>query len=48
MAGDLTVWPAGFDVRAAGVVVAAAPGAEPDNPLPAAALTRQAPPLRSA
>jgi hypothetical protein len=47
LASDLTVWPAGFDVRAAGVVVAADPGAEPDDPLPAAALTRQAPRLRS-
>ncbi|WP_037973122.1 pentapeptide repeat-containing protein [Streptomyces sp. NRRL WC-3742] len=47
LASDLTVWPTGFDAHAAGVVLAADPGAEPDNPLPAAAITRQAPPLAS-
>ncbi|MFI6144463.1 pentapeptide repeat-containing protein [Streptomyces sp. NPDC051109] len=47
MASDLTIWPVGFEVQTAGVVVAEDPGAEPDNLLPAAALTRQAPPLRS-
>ncbi|MFF4490332.1 pentapeptide repeat-containing protein [Streptomyces sp. NPDC001544] len=48
LASDLTIWPNGFDAQAAGVVVTADPGAEPDNALPAAAITRQAPPLRSA
>ncbi|MFE2068489.1 pentapeptide repeat-containing protein [Streptomyces sp. NPDC059467] len=48
LASDLTVWPAGFDAQSAGVAVTADPGAEPDNPLPAAALTRRVPPLRSA
>ncbi|MGW1374503.1 pentapeptide repeat-containing protein [Streptomyces sp. NPDC002446] len=48
LASDLTVWPTGFDVRTAGVVVTADPGTEPDNLLPAAAITRQAPPLQSA
>ncbi|WP_245883169.1 pentapeptide repeat-containing protein [Streptomyces hyaluromycini] len=48
LASDLTIWPAGFDARRAGVVETADPGAEPDNPLPAAAITRQAPPLQSA
>ncbi|MGW5351322.1 pentapeptide repeat-containing protein [Streptomyces sp. NPDC004031] len=48
LASDLTVWPPGFDAAAAGVVAADDPGAEPDNPLPAAALTRRVPPLRSA
>ncbi|MCQ4044723.1 pentapeptide repeat-containing protein [Streptantibioticus rubrisoli] len=48
LASDLTVWPTGFDLRSAGVVVTADPGAEPDNLLPAAAITRQAPPLQSA
>ncbi|MFF7983375.1 pentapeptide repeat-containing protein [Streptomyces sp. NPDC007901] len=47
MASDLTIWPTGFDARTAGVVVAADPGAEPDSPLPAAALTRQVPPLQT-
>lgn len=47
LASDLTIWPTGFDVDAAGLVVDADPGAEPDNPLPAAAITRQAPSLRS-
>ncbi|MGW0994621.1 pentapeptide repeat-containing protein [Streptomyces sp. NPDC002520] len=47
LASDLTIWPTGFDFRTAGVVVAADPGAEPDNLLPAAALTRQVPPLQS-
>ncbi|MGW2571704.1 pentapeptide repeat-containing protein [Streptomyces sp. NPDC001537] len=48
LASDLTVWPTGFDGRTVGVVVTADPGAEPDNVLPAAAITRQAPPLQSA
>lgn len=48
LASDLTIWPNGFDAQTAGVVVTAGPGAEPDNLLPAAAITRQAPPLRSA
>ncbi|MFJ3791546.1 pentapeptide repeat-containing protein [Kitasatospora sp. NPDC090091] len=47
LASDLTIWPTGFDARTAGVVVTEDPGAEPDNLLPAAAITRQAPPLRS-
>ncbi|MEU9133154.1 pentapeptide repeat-containing protein [Kitasatospora sp. NPDC048540] len=47
LASDLTIWPVGFDVQTAGVVVAEDPGAELDNLLPAAAITRQAPPLRS-
>ncbi|ORT53697.1 pentapeptide repeat-containing protein [Streptomyces sp. CB03238] len=47
LASDLTIWPAGFDPRTAGVVVTADPGAEPDNLLPAAAITRQVPPLQS-
>ncbi|GGN22246.1 pentapeptide repeat-containing protein [Streptomyces fuscichromogenes] len=47
LASDLTVWPAGIGGRTAGVVVTADPGAEPDNLLPAAALTRQAPPQQT-
>ena len=47
LASDLTIWPTGFDTRTAGVVAAADPGAEPDNLLPAAALTAQAQQLRS-
>ncbi|WP_331729776.1 pentapeptide repeat-containing protein [Streptomyces sp. NBC_00073] len=47
LASDLTIWPTGFDVHTAGIVVAEDPGAEPDNLLPAAAITRQAPPLLS-
>ncbi|MFC5887771.1 pentapeptide repeat-containing protein [Kitasatospora sp. CM 4170] len=38
LASDLTIWPAGFDVEAAGVVVAEDPGTEPDVLLPAAAI----------
>ncbi|MEV5878333.1 pentapeptide repeat-containing protein [Streptomyces sp. NPDC052101] len=48
LASDLTIWPNGFDAQTAGVVVTADPGAEPDNLLPAAAITRQVPPLQSA
>ncbi|WP_228044138.1 pentapeptide repeat-containing protein [Streptomyces ferrugineus] len=48
LSSDLTIWPNGFDAQTAGVVVAADPGAEPDHLLPAAAITRQAPPLQSA
>ncbi|MEW2624989.1 pentapeptide repeat-containing protein [Streptomyces sp. NPDC048106] len=48
LASVLTVWPTGFDAESAGVLITPDPGAEPDNPLPAAALTRQVPPLRSA
>ncbi|MER6468032.1 pentapeptide repeat-containing protein [Streptomyces collinus] len=47
LASDLTIWPAGFDAQTAGVVVTADPGIEPDNLLPAAALTRRVPLLRS-
>ncbi|MGJ5749548.1 pentapeptide repeat-containing protein [Streptomyces puniciscabiei] len=47
LASDLTIWPTGFDARTAGVVVTADPGIEPDNLLPAAALTRRVPLLRS-
>ncbi|UJA11028.1 pentapeptide repeat-containing protein [Streptomyces collinus] len=47
LASDLTIWPAGFNARTAGVVVTADPGIEPDNLLPAAALTRRVPLLRS-
>ncbi|WP_336111177.1 pentapeptide repeat-containing protein [Streptomyces sp. PTD9-10] len=47
LASDLTIWPTGFDAQTAGVVVTADPGIEPDNLLPAAALTRQVPLLQS-
>lgn len=47
LASDLTIWPTGFDARTAGVVVTADPGIEPDNLLPAAALTRRVPLLQS-
>ncbi|MFF9751267.1 pentapeptide repeat-containing protein [Streptomyces sp. NPDC014344] len=47
LASDLTAWPAGFDTQGAGVVVSTDPGAEPDNVLPGAAITREVPPLRS-
>lgn len=47
LASDLTIWPTGFDAQAAGVVVTADPGIEPDNLLPAAALTRRVPLLQS-
>ncbi|WP_413752976.1 pentapeptide repeat-containing protein [Streptomyces sp. R-74717] len=48
LASDRTIWPTGFGVETAGVVVSDDPGAEPDNLLPAAAITRNAPPLQSA
>ena len=48
LASDLTVWPDGFDVDAAGLVISEDPGAEPDVVLPAAAVTRPVPPLLSA
>ncbi|MFE9449958.1 pentapeptide repeat-containing protein [Streptomyces sp. NPDC006739] len=47
LGSDLTVWPAGFDAGAAGVVVTEDPGAEPDILLPAAAITAPVPALRS-
>ncbi len=47
LASDLTIWPTGFDAQAAGVIVMADPGIEPDNLLPAAALTRRVPLLQS-
>ncbi|MGW7259345.1 pentapeptide repeat-containing protein [Streptomyces sp. NPDC054834] len=47
LASDLTIWPTGFDAQTAGVVVAADPGVEPDNLLPAAALMRRVPLLQS-
>ncbi|MFD0278839.1 pentapeptide repeat-containing protein [Kitasatospora sp. NPDC127111] len=47
LASSLTVWPSGFDAEAAGVVAAEDPGAEPDNVLPAAAITAPVPVLRS-
>ncbi|MCZ0983099.1 pentapeptide repeat-containing protein [Streptomyces diastatochromogenes] len=47
LASDLTVWPAGFDVELAGVVVTEDPGTEADILLPAAAITAPAPALRS-
>ncbi|OIK06346.1 pentapeptide repeat-containing protein [Streptomyces monashensis] len=46
-ASDLTVWPNGFDIDVAGLVITGDPGAEPDVLLPAAAITRQIPPLLS-
>ncbi|MGW3324264.1 pentapeptide repeat-containing protein [Streptomyces virginiae] len=48
LASDVTIWPAGFDVQAAGVVMVEDPGAEPSILMPAAALTRNVPPLHSA
>lgn len=48
LASDRTIWPAGFDVRAGGIVIADDPAPGADNPLPAAALTRDVPPLQSA
>ncbi|WP_371594567.1 pentapeptide repeat-containing protein [Streptomyces virginiae] len=48
LASDVTVWPAGFDVQAAGVVMVDDPGAEPSILLQAAALARNVPPLQSA
>ncbi|MER5280606.1 pentapeptide repeat-containing protein [Streptomyces sp. NPDC002809] len=48
LAGNLTIWPAGFDHEAAGVVTAEDPGAEPNILLHAAAIARDVPPLRSA
>lgn len=47
-ASDLTIWPNGFDIDAAGLVISEDPGAEPDVLLPAAAITRPVPPLLSA
>lgn len=47
LASDLTIWPAGFDVEAAGVVVVEDPGTEPDVLLPAAAIMIPAPALQS-
>ncbi|WP_301373075.1 pentapeptide repeat-containing protein [Streptomyces xanthophaeus] len=48
LASDLTVWPTGFDVHGAGVVMVEDPGAESSILLPAAAIARNVPPLRSA
>ncbi|MFJ5034383.1 pentapeptide repeat-containing protein [Streptomyces sp. NPDC088560] len=48
LASDLTIWPNGFDIDAASLVIAEDPGAEPDVLLPAAAITRPIPPLLSA
>ncbi|WP_445528839.1 pentapeptide repeat-containing protein [Streptomyces cyslabdanicus] len=47
LASNLTVWPAGFDAEAAGVVVTEDAGAEPDILLRAAAITAPAPALQS-
>ncbi|MDV6290880.1 pentapeptide repeat-containing protein [Streptomyces sp. UP1A-1] len=47
LASDVTVWPTGFDSRAAGVVMAEDPGDEPSILLHAAAIARDVPPLRS-
>lgn len=47
MASELTIWPVGFDAEAAGVVLAEDPGAEPEVPLPAAAIVTPVPVLRS-
>ncbi|GLW04237.1 pentapeptide repeat-containing protein [Streptomyces lavendulae] len=48
LASDVTIWPAGFDIQAAGVVMVEDPGAEPSILLQAAALARNVPPLHSA
>lgn len=48
LASDVTIWPTGFDIRAAGVVVDEDPGDEPSILLHAAALARNVPPLHSA
>lgn len=47
-ASDVTIWPTGFDIRAAGVVIVEDPGPEPGILRHAAALARNVPPLRSA
>ncbi|MFE9637075.1 pentapeptide repeat-containing protein [Streptomyces sp. NPDC006463] len=48
LASDVTVWPTGFDIQAAGVVVLEDPGDEPSILLHAAAIARNVPPLHSA
>lgn len=48
LASDLTIWPMGFDIQTAGVVMVEDPGAEPSILLPAAAIARNVPPLQSA
>jgi hypothetical protein len=48
LASDVTIWPTGFDIQAAGVVMVEDPGAEPSILLQAAALARNVPPLHSA
>ncbi|MFE4752442.1 pentapeptide repeat-containing protein [Streptomyces mirabilis] len=48
LASDVTIWPTGFDIQAAGVVMVEDPGAEPSILLRAAALARNVPPLHSA
>ncbi|CAM5348535.1 Secreted effector protein pipB2 OS=Streptomyces lavendulae subsp. lavendulae OX=58340 GN=pipB1 PE=4 SV=1 [Streptomyces lavendulae subsp. lavendulae] len=48
LASDVTIWQAGFDIQAAGVVMVEDPGAEPSILLQAAALARNVPPLHSA
>ncbi|MEY9944464.1 pentapeptide repeat-containing protein [Kitasatospora sp. GAS1066B] len=47
LASNRTIWPTGFDFQEAGVVIAEDPGAEQSILLPAAALVRDVPTLRS-
>ncbi|OIJ87586.1 hypothetical protein BIV25_38545 [Streptomyces sp. MUSC 14] len=47
LASELTIWPNGFDIGVAGLVITEDPGAEPDVLLPAAAITKPIPPLLS-
>lgn len=48
VASDRTIWPAGFDLQTGGIVMADDPAPEADSLPPAAALTREVPPLQSA
>nr|WTB29853.1 pentapeptide repeat-containing protein [Streptomyces sp. NBC_00830] len=48
LASDITIWPTGFDIQAAGVVMVEDPGDEPSILLHAAAIARNVPPLHSA
>ncbi|MFJ8011385.1 pentapeptide repeat-containing protein [Streptomyces sp. NPDC096339] len=48
LASDVTIWPTGFDIQAAGVIVDEDPGDEPSIVLHAAAIARNVPPLHSA
>ncbi|HEY9372585.1 pentapeptide repeat-containing protein, partial [Streptomyces sp.] len=47
LASDVTAWPTDFDIQASGVVMVEDPDTEPSILLPAAAIARDAPPLRS-